>query len=149
MADTTDDLVVESMLARPTPPPLHAMLQARAAVRINMFPSEAASTLAAYEQLVIESVGESPASRGSSDEDNIRWLRQQLSLVAEQRAQLRLERARVLDLRRTIEHVHDLLSEGEYDDAEGALQDAVEGLADDQVDAALARAGEAVPHPRR
>lgn len=124
----TDDPIGEIMVRTRhlSVPPLAEMLGARARGQVLRFPDLAAANLAAYQQLVIEAIGETPASRSASDVDNRRWLAQQLSLVVELRAQLRLERARSLELLRTIEHVHALLNEGDYDDAEAVLLDAVE-----------------------
>lgn len=60
--------------------------------------------------------------------------------IVELRAELRLAKARAHDLQLTLEHVSSLLSEGDYDDAEAALQNAVEPVepVDDGYDLPLA-----------
>lgn len=167
-ADATADAPVVAdpigeIIARCPPPlppmPLAEMLHARARNEVKLYPAATAASLAEYQRLVIEAVGETPASRAADDMDHCRWLRQQLSVIATLRAQLVVARDLARQYRRDLEVVlADLRSGGaggwglpNYDPTElyivnalrePTVDDALAGL---RVDAALARAGEAVP----
>lgn len=154
-APVADDPISEiiARCSRPLLPPLPLaeMLRARARNEVRLYPEATAVSLAEYQCLVIEAVGETPASRAASDADHRRWLLQQLALIADLRAQLALARDLARQHRRDLEVVLADLRSGAYDPTElyivnalreQAVDDALAGL---QVDAALTRAGEAVP----
>lgn len=154
------------------PVPLAEMLEAQARNEVKLFPGPAAASLARWQQLGIETLGETPASRAASDEDLCRTVQQRLSvlvdctaIIADLRAKLAVARDFARQHRRDLEFVlADLrgyygalagaqlgqvdwpleLTEMRITDAlrEPTVDDALAGL---QVDAALTRAGEAVP----
>lgn len=150
--------------SRPLLPPmsLAEMLGARARSEVQLYPVATAASLARWQQLGIETLGETPASRAASDEDLCRGVRQQLSVIATLRAQLAVARDLARQYRGDLEGVladlrrrgttgagsdRSILELAEHRIAdvlhdEPAVDDALAGL---QVDAALARAGEAVP----
>ena len=130
--------------------PLAESLACRERIRVQQSPNLCAVDLARWAQLTIEAVGDTPAARASTHEQHQRWVQQQLSLVAETRAQLRLARAALHYLTTQIEHAQALLvGEGQVEEAAAVLHDLLSvpdvSAADEQVGAALARAGEAVP----
>ena len=153
LQERPDDPIGEiiARCSHPPPVPLVEMLSARARSEVKLFPDATAASLARWQQFGIEALGETPASRAASDEDLCRGARQQLSVIATLRAQLAVARDLARQYRLDLEVVlADLRSES-YDPTElyivnalrePTVDDALAGL---QVDAALARAGEAVP----
>lgn len=144
------------------PLPLAERLLARARNEVKLFPDATAASLARWQQLGIETLGETPASRAASDEDLCRGVWQRLSVIATLRAQLAVARDLARQYRSDLEGVlADLrrrgtpgagsdrsileLAEHRIEDVlhdEPSVDDALAGL---QADAVLTRAGEAVP----
>lgn len=144
------DEALSTRLAAMRTPPLRESIATRETIRVRHFPDVVAGDLLEWAALAIEAIGDSPTARAATHADHQRWVQQQLSLVAETRAQLRLTRAALHYLTTQIEHAQALLvGEGQVEEAAAVLHDllTVPGVsaADEQVDAALARAGEAVP----
>lgn len=148
-ACVTDDALAGRLTAI-RPPPLRESLAAREQIRVRQFPNVVAGDLLEWAALVIEAIGDSPAARAATHADHQRWVQQQLSLVTETRAQLQIARAALHYLTTQIEHAQALLvGEGQVEEAAAVLHDLLTvpgvSVADERVDAALARAGEAVP----
>lgn len=111
--------------------------------------SGAIDELTAWRDLVVLYIGDTPASRAAHEDDTRKWIRGQLNAAAEDRAQLRFARAALRYLGTQLERLQVLVADGSCDEAAAALHDLLDtpGLraAEEQVDAALLRAGEAVP----
>lgn len=125
----------------------------------------AAADLTAWRDVVVLYIGDTPAARAASEDDTRNWVRGQLNELAEKRADLRLERAKNRNLGHRLrvaarmlvddedgleDHIRRAVDELDRDEHE-AMQSRVGGvlvdaeLLDPIVDAALTRAGEAVP----
>lgn len=152
----------ERLSTRAARPSLAHYLEARARREIKAFPDLIIVWLAAWQELGIQCLGDSPAARSASDTDLRNAVSQQLSLLADLRAKLAVARDLARQFRSDLEGVlSDLrrrgttgagsdrsileLAEHRIEDVlhdEPTVDDALAGL---QVDAALTRAGEAVP----